>query len=201
MYHPAVMTTNSTYPPLSRPLVLNVVPSNLIVRQGVPLSVPSAIPSEIINRKAKENLLETANDKPSKKVFVKIAPKPIVCNAKRIFEHTSSDSSSSNTSENLLGTAVGTLTSLGPSNLKNIHSRSDAKFADVSTSPNSRPHCPVQLSAAIALSELAAKTEEGSTVTGNDEISADSFVANEELRYGSNQPTEDEVSQASRSKR
>ena len=205
MYRPPAMATNATYSQLSQPFVLNVMPSNIIVPQITSISTPSGIQSEITKRKVEEDSLETPKDKTVKRIFVKIAPKPMVYNPQRLLDTVSSDSKSSILSQNniLLGSAAESLASVSHSHPNEIHSiRGNANLANITTALNTRPHCPVQLSAAIALSELAAKTEEGSVATIHEDHSNENFVSYEGLGHpGSKLPAEIEEPYVSTSKR
>ena len=211
MYRPPVITTNAKYhTQLTHPLVLNVMPSNLVVPQVTSINTSSSIPSEIINRKEEDDSLEKQpKDKTAKRIFVKIAPKPVTYTSTKRFLDTMvmpSDSKSQIISQNniLIGPTVESLECVGdphPNDIQNCK-RSDAKLAKMSIVPNTRPHCPVQLSAAIALSELAAKTEEGSLASINEDHSTQNFGSHEEFGHpGSKLPAEIEEPHVSTSNR
>ena len=173
-----------------------------MVSQATSISTSNGIPSEITKRKVEEDLLETPKDKSVKRIFVKIAPKPVIYNPQRLLNSVSSDSKLSQNNI-LLGSAAESLASVSHSHPNDIHSsRSTAKLANLTTALNARPHCPVQLSAAIALSELAAKTEEGSLATINEDHSTENFVSHEGYGHpGSKLPAEIEKAHVSASKR
>ena len=114
--------------------------------------------SSVDNAKRK---LKVDNDAKSiKKSLVKIAPKPSVSMTFPLLNHISTESASGATSANevVLAPSNSNLTSMSNTFTVNTNIHKDSNQAIIPSSTNSRPPCPVQLSAAIALSELAAKT-------------------------------------------
>ena len=163
-----------------QPLVVKVLPSAVN-----PISTinPAAQPMnqhKIINNpsigKTKRKIKEDFVAEPSKKSLIRIAPKPSASMAIPFLPHVPSDSSVDiiRGKEMILTSSNNSLTSLSNS-YSSIRKDNTQRVTQSVT--NSRPPCPVQLSAAIALSELAAKTGDLSSSVGEgdmtDNISSD----------------------------
>lgn len=136
--------------------------------------------NKIINKasigKSKRKLKDDLEAEHNKKSLVKIAPKPSVAMAIPFLQQVPSDSRIDivRGNEMILTSANNSLSSFSNS-YSSIH-KDDNQTVTPSVT-NSRPPCPVQLSAAIALSELAAKTGDLPSSIGendmNDNIGSD----------------------------
>ena len=122
---------------------------------------------------AKRKLKVDNDAKSIKKSLVKIAPKPSVSMTFPLLNHISTESASGATSANevVLAPSNSNLTSMSNTFTVNTNIHKDSNQAIIPSITNSRPPCPVQLSAAIALSELAAKT--GGVTSAEDDNAVD----------------------------
>ena len=128
---------------------------------------------ETTKRNAEKDQIERIEDETPKKIFVKIAPKPTVYHAPSFLNPITYNSLPPSYSrndiimnpENVPFTSVVAKCNI-PTQISNVgNAEEKINLVTASSIQNARPHCPVQLSAAIALSELAAKTEDGTTST------------------------------------
>ena len=156
-----------------QPLVVKVMHPEV---NPISTSNPTAQPvnqHKIINKasvgKTKRKIKEDLEVESCKKSLVKIAPKPSAPIAIPFLQHVPSDSSVNiiRGNEIMLTSANSNLASLSNSN-SNIYKDNNQTVTPSVT--NSRPPCPVQLSAAIALSELAAKTGDLSSSVGENDM-------------------------------
>ena len=156
-----------------QPLVVKVMqPAVKPISTTNPTAQP-VNPHKIINKasvgKTKRKIKEDLEVESCKKSLVKIAPKPSAPIAIPFLQHVPSDSSVNiiRGNEIMLTSANSNLASLSNSN-SNIYKDNNQTVTPSVT--NSRPPCPVQLSAAIALSELAAKTGDLSSSVGENDM-------------------------------
>ena len=175
----------------NQPLILRVLPSNITTTSSSTISIFDQQTQKETNstktkRKAEVNTTETGKEVAAK-LFVKIAPKPIIQNPNQSTLINPSNSQSSNFA--MRDVALSPIHPALPSTFQpysiepNVSSLirplkgtvGGGNVSGTATSNNPRSeHCPVQLSAAIALSELASNAEVESTCTtmkgGDDDI-------------------------------
>ena len=161
-YQTPSMATVLTGNQILQPLVLQVMPTST-----KPISSQLNQPSnrsEIKNNSAIDNGKRKhegeIDAKIGKKSLVKIAPKPSVGLTVPVLNRVMPDSKNTILSgDRMVFTSSNhTLTSLRHAHTIDSNTPKDISQTTLPSVPNSRPPCPVQLSAAIALSELAAKT-------------------------------------------
>ena len=156
-----------------QPMVVKVMPPvvhpiSTINPTGQPINQQKIINKTSIS-KTKRKVNEDPEAQLNKKSLVKIAPKPSVPMAIPFLQHVASDSSVNiiRGNEMILTSSDSNISSLSNSN-SNIYKDNNQTVTPSVT--NSRPPCPVQLSAAIALSELAAKTGDMSSSVGENDM-------------------------------
>ena len=169
--NPASTTLNSSQ--ILQPLVFQLMSS---ATKPISMSNQSTKPNDefkIIKKSSVDNAkrkLKVDNDAKSiKKSLVKIAPKPSVSMTFPLLNHVSTRSTSGVISGNeaVLAPSRSNLTSMSNTFTINTNIHKDSNQAIIPSITNSKPPCPVQLSAAIALSELAAKTGDLTSAEGD----------------------------------
>ena len=146
---------------------------------------------------AKRKLKGDNDAKSIKKSHVKIAPKPSVTMTFPLLNHVSTGSASGVISGNevVLAPSNSNLTSLSNTFTINTNIHKDSKQAIIPSITNSRPPCPVQLSAAIALSELAAKTGDLTSAEGDNAVNQNTDSLTESNRDRQNHEMEHDKTQ------